>query len=254
MTPVAVIVAGLVLARVGAFAAVMPLAASNTPRVVRAGFAIVLTAFYLGNAALPPVSQTADPHPLVYAIALVREALIGSAMGLAFGLFLLPARVAGEFVTLQIGLNVSPQAGPTGTESAGPLTHVFETVAGMVFLVGDGLHVVLGILHSSFHTLPLGGNLVPQAGPMVSGLAMAYEMGLLLAAPLALCLFLLSVSLALMARAAPQLNVYSIGFTLQVVVALVGGLFLAPELVRALAVIMARTGQFAPFALEGTGG
>ena len=36
-------------------------------------------------------------------------------MGFAFGLFLLPARVAGEFITQQVGLNVAPQTGPTGT-------------------------------------------------------------------------------------------------------------------------------------------
>ena len=37
-----------------------------------------------------------------------------------------------------------------------------------------------------------------------------------------------------MARAAPQLNVYSVGFSLQVLVVLVGGLFLMPEMVRAM--------------------
>lgn len=257
MTPAAVVVAGLVLARVGAFVAVMPLFGTNTPKVVRAGLTVALAAFYLGSAdprlAAGTTTVPADVDPLVYAVALTREALIGAAMGFAFGLFLLPARVAGEFVTQQIGLNVSPQAGPTGAESAGPLTHVFETVAGLVFLTADGHHVVLGVLHASFSAFPLGGRAVPEVGPMIGGLAAAYEMGLLLAAPLALCLFLLAISLALMARAAPQLNVYSIGFTLQVIVALVGGLFLAPEVVRALAVVAARTGQTVPFAL-GVGG
>ena len=40
-----------------------------------------------------------------------------------------------------------------------------------------------------------------------------------------------AITLAVMARAAPQLNIYSVGFTLQVMVVLFGGLFLLPEIV-----------------------
>jgi flagellar biosynthetic protein FliR len=187
----------------------------------------------------------------MYAVALAREALIGAAMGFAFGLFLLPARIAGEFITQQIGLNVSPQAGPTGTDAAGPITHIFETVAAMLFLIADMHHVAIAVLHATFETLPLGGITVPTAGPMLDGLASAYEMGMLLAGPLALCLFLLAITLAVMARAAPQLNVYSVGFTLQVMIVLLGGLLLLPEFVRTLHAILARTGQTVPLILSG---
>lgn len=229
---------GLLLARVGAFAAVAPPFAGRTPRTVRAGLAVVLTAFYAGTVApawTPEfAAAAADLHPALYAVALAREALLGAAMGFAFGLFLLPARVAGEFVTAQVGLNVSPQAGPTGADSAGALTNLFETAAALLFLLGDLHHVALLALHGTFGAFPLGGVALPRHGPMVDGLGVAYETGLLLAGPLALCLFLLAVTLAVMARAAPQLNVYSIGFTLQVLVVLVAGLFLLPEILGAM--------------------
>jgi flagellar biosynthetic protein FliR len=216
---------------------------------------MALTAFYLSAA--PPKPDPNAPggdvqiESLRYAMALVREGLIGSAMGFAFSLFLLPARIAGEFVTQQVGLNVAPLPGPTGDDSSGAITTIFETVGGLLFLIADGHHVVLGILHASFATFPLGGTNVPNAAPMVTGLATAYEMGLLLAAPLAVCLFLLAVTLAVMARAAPQLNVYSVGFSLQVMVVLLGGLFLMPEFVRTLHAIIARTGQTIPFMMSG---
>jgi flagellar biosynthetic protein FliR len=242
------VTAGLLLARVGSFAGVMPLFGARTPAAVRAGFAIALAAFYLGSA--PPQAVAQPPggeiDPLRYGLAVVREGLLGAAMGFAFGLFLLPVRVAGEFVTQQIGLNTIPELGLTGNETAGPLTTLFETVGGLVFLLSDGHHVVLSALHASFATFPLGGANVPQAGPMVTGLATAYEMGLLLAGPLALCLFLLAVTLAVMARTAPQLNIYSVGFSLQVLVLLFGGLFLLPEFVRTMTAIMGRVGELLP--------
>ena len=117
----------------------------------------------------------------------------------------------------------------------------------LVFLLADGHHVVLAALHASFATFPLGGANVPRAGPAVTGLATAYEMGLLLAAPLAVCLFLLAVALAVMARAAPALNIYSVGFTLQVFVVLFGGLFLLPEMVLTMHAITGRLGASLPF-------
>jgi flagellar biosynthetic protein FliR len=246
MTPAIAVYAGLLLARLGAFVAVMPLFGARAPRLVKAGFVLALAAFYLNTT--PPLANVQPPgepievESLRYGLALAREGLIGAAMGFAFGLFLLPARVAGEFLTTQVGLNIAPLPGPTGEAGAGPLTTIFETVAGLVFLIVDGHHIVLAVLHASFSAYPLGGLNVPQAGAAVNGLATAYEMGLLLAAPLAACLFLLAVTLAVMARAAPQLNIYSVGFTLQVLVVLFGGLFLLPEFVRTLQAIIGRLG------------
>lgn len=249
MTPALAVYAGLLLARLGAFVAVMPLFSARTPKTVRAAFVLALAAFYL-NAAPPPL-EAAKPDALDvdsfrYGLAMAREALIGAAMGFAFGLFLLPARIAGEFITTQIGLNIAPLPGPTGESAAGPLTTVFETVAGLVFLVSDGHHVVLMALHASFAAYPLGGTNVPEASGAINGLAVAYEMGLLLAAPIAGCLFLLAITLAVMARAAPQLNIYSVGFSLQVLVVLFGGLFLLPEFVLTLNIIVAKLGAMLP--------
>jgi flagellar biosynthetic protein FliR len=241
-----VIYVGLLIARITAFVGVMPLFGARAPRTVRLGLALALVAFYLGNVSpgwSPELARKpADVHPVRMALAMAREALIGLAMGLAFGLFLLPARVAGEFITHQIGLNITPENSATSTESGSVISNTFEIVTGLVFLVADGHHVVLGVLHSSFSSLPLGGAAVPQIGPMVGGLQTAYEMGLLLAGPLALCLLLLAVTLAIMARTAPQLNVYSVGFSLQVLVLLFGGVFLIPEFVFTIHAIVDRTG------------
>jgi flagellar biosynthetic protein FliR len=250
MTAGFAIYVGLVLARVAAFVAVAPPFAGRTPRLVRAGMAIALTAFYVSEVG-PDWHRLPAVDPLVYALALAREALIGAAMGFAFGLFLLPARLAGEFVTLQVGLNVSPHVGPTGTDSAGAMTNIFETGAALLFLIVDAHHVVLAAFHGSLSVLPLGGQNIPQAGPMIDGLTSAYQMGVLLAGPLVLCLFLLAVMLAVMARAAPQLNVYSIGFTLQVLVVLFAGLFLLPDMVMTMQAFIAKTGDVMPKLLGG---
>jgi flagellar biosynthesis protein FliR len=250
MTPAYVVYFGLLLARVGTFVAVIPPFATRTPRSVRASFAMILTLFYVTSAAptwdAEFARQTIDLHPARYALALVRESLLGACIGFAFALFLLPVRIAGEFITQQIGLNAAQAAGPTSPEGSGPLTNLFETAGGLLILITDTHHVVFQVFHGLFGLLPLGGTILPDANPMLNGLTSAYEMGLLLAAPIAICLFLLLVTLAIMTRAAPQLNVYSVGFTLQVTVLLVGGLFLLPEFLRALEVMIRHVGDTLP--------
>ena len=255
MTPAVVIYVGLVIARIGAFVGVMPLFGARTPRMVRVGLAVALAAFYLGIVApewdASLAKQAVEINPIVYALAVAREALIGAAMGFVFGLFLLPAQIAGDFLTHQVGLNINPETGAASGESAGVLVNVFEIVAGLVFLIADGHHVVLAVLHASFAKLPLGGGSLPQVGQMLGGLSTAYELGILLAGPLTLCLFLLAVTMAIMARAAPQLSVYSVGFTLQILVVLVGGLFLVPEFVITLFAIIDRTGSALTLSMGG---
>ena len=244
----------LTLARVGTFVAIMPLFATRAPRVVKLGLALGLTAFYF-SVVVPagnlPRAEGSLPWP-VYASAILREAAIGATMGFAFALFLMPVKVAGAFVSQQIGLSLSPQSsGVTADPSGSSLALFFETTAALVFLAVDGHHVVLSALHASFASFPLGGELHPEPlGPAINGLSRAHEMGVLLAAPLAACLFSLTVVLALLARAAPQLNIYSIGFALQVATALIGALLLLPDFVRLMALIVAHTGDMVPAFLE----
>jgi flagellar biosynthetic protein FliR len=255
VTSAAIVYASLLLARIAAFVAVMPLFGARTPLMVRVSFTIVLTAFYLG--AVAPgwdpemIGRPVEIDVVRYGLSVARESIIGAAMGFMFGLFLLPARVAGEFITIQVGLNVAPQSGAADADTAGPLTNVFEIVAGLLFLIADGHHVVLATLHASFSKLPIGDDQMPRIAPAVDGLTSAYEMGLLLAGPLALCLFLLAITLAFMARTAPQLNIYSVGFTLQVFIVLFGGLFLLPEFVLTLHAIIGRTGTVLPLMMGG---
>jgi flagellar biosynthesis protein FliR len=239
---------GLVLARVAAFVAVMPMFASRTPKSVRAALTVVLVAFFLVH--VTPnwdrhiAGQASEVHWLAYTLAMLREVLLGGAMGFAFNLFMLPPRIAGEFLTQQIGLAVSPQAGPTGELPAGPLTLVLETTAALVFFQLDGHHIVIATLNASFSKIPLGGTFLPEmAGPALNGLNQSYEMGLLLAGPLGLCLMMLAVVLAIMTRAAPQLNIYSVGFTLQVFVALAGSLYLMPDVINLMATHVGRVNE-----------
>jgi flagellar biosynthetic protein FliR len=177
-------------------------------------------------------------------MAVGRDALLGAVVGYTFGLFLLPARVAGDFLAQEIGFSFGNQVSPVGEGAANPLTSVFEMLAAAIFFGLDGHHVFLGVMHGTFAQYPVGDGLpsIPLQS-ILTGASAAQEWGLMLAAPVALCLFLITVVLTLLARANPQLNLFSIGFPLRLGGGLVALLLLLPQTIATLVAIFGHFGE-----------
>lgn len=240
----------LLLARVGAFVAVLPVFGGQTlPRLVRVGLAGSLTVMWATSPADAPGATGWADGPLETSwvglgVALGREAVLGLLLGYAFGLFLVPARVAGEYLSQELGLSFGSLINPSGGESGGSLTPAFDLVATLVFLSLDVHHLFLTVFHALLTAHPLGAGLPAfSVERLAAGATAAEEWGLLLAAPVALCLFVTTVVLALMARAAPQLNVYAVGFPLRLLVGLVVIFVLFPNFLAALVTIFGRCGE-----------
>jgi flagellar biosynthetic protein FliR len=235
----------LILARAGAFVMVLPLLGTvSTPRTVKVGLSVALAVLYfvlLGGSAVPESLTNDGPMSwLAFAVVLMKEALLGAFLGYAMSLVLLPVQIAGEFLGQEMGFALAAQADPVTGNRSIVITEIFQMLAGVLFLGLDGHHLFLAALHSTFLRIPLGGwSGMSAVGPMTAGLASAQEWGMLLAAPVGAVLFLTTIVLAFMTRAAPQLNVFSLGFALRIGLGL-GGLFvLMPgfvgSLVRAIA-------------------
>jgi flagellar biosynthetic protein FliR len=204
-----------------------------------------LTCFWFGTGLQAGALARQAEHIswVAFGVALGQEAVLGALMGYAFGLFMVPAHVAGEFLTQEMGLSFAGLVGGSET-GASPLTAIFEVVAAMVFLGLDGHHILFGVLHSTFRNYPVGGNWpgLPVHN-LVAAAAATEEWGLMLAAPVALCLFLMTVILALLARVAPQLSLYTIGFPLRLAAGLAASFVLFPNFLAALVNVFARFGD-----------
>jgi flagellar biosynthetic protein FliR len=144
-----------------------------------------------------------------------------------------------------MGLALASIADPA-TESASTVVgQVFELLAFLLFFALDIHHVFLGLVYASFVRWPVGGTSLPLTLPAaVDGVGAAHEWGLLLAAPLAVCLFSVVIVLSLLARAAPQLNLLTIGFALRLAVGLVVAVALMPQIVWGLTCLLRRAGLF----------
>ena len=158
-----VVLFSLILARAGTFVALMPLfGGRNVPRLVKVGLAFALAGMWFGSAEWLRTDSNLVASAagwLGIGVALAREAALGAIFGYAFGLVLVPARVAGEYIGQDMGLSMASLADPMADNSAGLLGQVFEMLGVLIFFGLDGHHVFLAAMHSTFARVPVGGNI-----------------------------------------------------------------------------------------------
>jgi flagellar biosynthetic protein FliR len=236
---------GLILARVSAFVITIPyLGGRFVPALVKSGMTLALTCFWFTESdatSLTAIMRMNQQPWLGFAMATAREVIIGCALGYVFGLFIVPFRVAGEYISQEMGLTLGTMTDPTRPETTTVMGDVFEVLGVMLFFTHDVHHVFLAALHGSFAHQPIGGSIlaVPVAVQM-SAMSSATEWGILLVAPIACCLFITSLVLGLMARAAPQLNLMSIGYALRIVIGLVATSVLWPDIAPQMSIVLQR--------------
>jgi flagellar biosynthesis protein FliR len=238
----------LILTRAGAFVAVLPSLGGNaTPRTIKIGLAAALAVLYfllLGGNAAPAELTKEGVSWLAFAVVLLKEALLGAFLGYAMSLVLLPVQIAGDYIGQEMGLALAAQADPSATNPSLVVSQLFQMLAAVLFVGLDGHHLFFAALHSTFMRIRIGDwSGLSAVGPMVTGLSSAQEWGLMLAAPVGALLFLSSIILALMTRAAPQMNMFALGFTLRIALGLAGMFILMPDFIAAVVRSLADMGD-----------
>jgi flagellar biosynthetic protein FliR len=201
------------LARAGALTATAPVIGDpGVPLRARLIFVLTVT---LGVAANRPHVLYAD----LPATALV-ELLVGLVAGLTSRFIMSRVATAGQLMGMSLGLGFASQYDPHAGESAGTLRSIAMALAGIAFLTAGGLEsIVRASAAEPAHVADLA-LLVPEL--FRAGTA-AFGHGLALAAPIVLAALIANVGLAVMNRAAPAVNVFSVSLG---VVMILGGFVL----------------------------
>lgn len=199
-------------ARVGGFVVASPLPGEHVPQSARLGLALTLAAVVTPLVNLP---HGAPPLDLTLAIPAASEVGIGVLIGLAFRFVLAAAEVLGGSLSHAVGLGMpsiyNPSLGAQDT-ALGQLTGLFV----MLFALSVGAHrVALAYLLESFRALPVGGVVhLSRALPVMVELAgAAIATGTRLAMPVIAVALAVQLALALLARAAPSMQLFSVGFS-----------------------------------------
>jgi len=176
--------------------------------------------------ALPPMPAI-DPASAAGLLILAQQMLIGFAMGFAVRLVLGAVDLAGSMISLQMGLGFASSYDPPTPGQTGVVSEFLGLLALLVFMAINGHLMVIATLTHSFTAIPVGAAL-PDAGSwwqLARSGAMIFSSGLLLALPILVALLITNLALAILSRAAPQLNLIVIGFPLTITLGFAGLMF-----------------------------
>jgi flagellar biosynthetic protein FliR len=201
----------LVMLRCAGFVLTAPILGHRAvPAPVKFGLIAVLSVTLAGGAAV-----AADAQPVLLAAPL--ELLIGIGLGLTMGAGFAVVDAASRLLSIQMGLSLGAVFDPVGGEASTPFEPLFAVLAGLLFLALNLHQAIVRILAESFTALPIGGALPSGLfGALASLIAIALELAIKVAMPLALVLLLVELSVALVSRAIPQINVFFLGLPLKI--------------------------------------
>jgi flagellar biosynthetic protein FliR len=184
----------------------------SVPTLVKFGLAAAL-AVALDKAA----GVSAGALPLIMAAPI--ELIIGISLGYILSLGFQGVELAGRVISIQLGLSLAAVFSPTEEDSSTAIDPFFSVMAGLVFLAMNLHLAVVQTLAHSFAVYPIGGGWPADlAMTGAQTIALVLELGVRVALPVALVLLLVELSVALLARAIPQINVFILGLPLKMLV------------------------------------
>lgn len=205
----------------GLFTAAPVLSMRVIPRRVRLGLALLVVV--AAEPSLPDTGRYALNSPDA-AMVIAQQVLIGLTMGFAARVVFAGIEFAGELVGLQMGLNFASFFDPMSGGQVTAVSRLYGTTAAWLFIVLNGhLMLTAAVLHS-FEAFPVSNQplaFLRVVQPQAWG-AELFKLGLWVSLPVVSMLALVNLVMGLIARVAPQMNIFSIGFPVTLGVGMTG--------------------------------
>ena len=210
----------LPLFRIAALLMVMPIIGTQlVPTRVRLYLALAITVVIVPT--LPPMPEV-DALNLRSLLLIGQEVLVGAMFGFMLQLFFHVYAVIGQILSIQMGIGFAAMVDPANGISVPVLGQLLTMLTTLLFLAMNGHLVVFEVIAESFVTLPVGsGMLVGHYWELVGKLSWVLGAGLLISLPVVTALLVVNLAFGVMTRAAPQLNIFSVGFPLTLTFGLV---------------------------------
>ncbi len=163
-----------------------------------------------------------DPLSPAGLLEICNQLVIGVFMGLALQIVTAAVVVAGQTISNSMGLSMASLIDPN-LGNVPVIAQFLLILSTLIFVTLGGHALLLALILESFATLPVGSSLFgPQAyAQLVSWSAMIFLGALLMALPVMVTLLFISIGLGVVTRAAPSLNIFSVGLPATIVVGFV---------------------------------
>lgn len=216
------------LFRVAGLLSIMPvLGGGEVPVKVRVALSFMITLLIVPS--LEPMPQL-DPLSADSVIISAQQMIIGVAMGLMVLVVFNAITMAGESIAVTMGLGFAMLNDPQNGSQVPTVSQFYLILATLLFLAFNGHHAILLLLNASFVYLPVGQNLSEGALwiLLVWG-GVIFKGALTIALPALAAMLTVNIIMGVITRAAPQLNLFSVGFPITMTVGFLSILFTLPS-------------------------
>ncbi|HEK1684641.1 TPA: flagellar type III secretion system protein FliR [Pseudomonas putida] len=209
----------LPLFRVAAVLMTMPVFGTRMlPARIRLYVAVAITVVIVPG--LPPLPEF-EPLSVRGVLLCAEQIIVGALFGFSLQMLFQAFVVAGQIVAIQLGMAMASMIDPANGVNVAVVGQFLTMLVSVLFLLMNGHLVVIEVLTESFTTLPVGNALVVAHFWEIAGrLGWVLGAGLVLILPVIAALLVINIAFGVMTRAAPQLNIFSIGFPLTLVLGL----------------------------------
>jgi flagellar biosynthetic protein FliR len=206
------------LMRIGAMLLAMPVFYSRQfPVRLRLLLSLILTWVIAPN--LPP--QPA-PDVLTHAgfLILLQQLLIGFCMGFILQMVFAALVFGAQAIAYSMGLGFASMVDPQNGVQVPVLAQYYLILATLLFLNINGHLLAIDLVADSFHTLPVAVDGISRNtfGEVVAWASRLFAGGLLIALPIMGAMLTVNLGMGIVMRAAPQLNIFSVGFPITMLI------------------------------------
>ncbi|MBY7666251.1 flagellar biosynthetic protein FliR [Vibrio anguillarum] len=197
--------------------------------VTGARFVPTRVRLYLGLAitfavmpAIPAVSETVELLSFKGFLTTFEQIIIGVAMGMITQFIIQTFVMLGQILGMQASLGFASMVDPVNGQNTPLLGQLFMFLATLFFLATDGHLKMIQLVVFSFKTLPIGDGALTTVDfrELALWLGIMFKVALSMSLSGIIALLTVNLSFGVMTRAAPQLNIFSLGFAFALLVGL----------------------------------
>lgn len=202
------------------------------PARVKIGLALAIAIIVAPATTEPALPIFSAAAPLL----LLQQMLAGILMGFGIKVVFAAVDMAGNVIGLQMGLSFASFIDPVNSNQTPLIGSFLNLLTTLLFLALDGHLALLAAATRSFDLLPISTQFFTGVGweRLIATGTGLFQLGLQISLPVLATMLVINLTLGVMSRAAPQLNLFSVGFPLTALTGIVLFAVFLPNLIAAL--------------------
>jgi flagellar biosynthetic protein FliR len=180
----------------------------------------IVLGFAITVAIMPmiPVTPTLDLLSMEGLLVIVQQILVGLSIGFSMTIVFAAVEMMGQVIGMTMGLGFATFFDPQSQGQSNAISQFYLLLGMLIFLSINGHLLIISALANSFITMPISTNVLSGFDFMTMAMwgEKVFSAGLLLSLPGIAMLLIANISLGILTRTAPQLNIFGIGFPITI--------------------------------------